>query len=94
MWTQDKPLRLIDTVATEGTQYPMDLITNIFPQTLLSRINASVYVKLSHNQSSKRKNRVSASELAHLWNIGLMTAERTLQATTQLAIRNAIHPIQ
>jgi hypothetical protein len=45
-------------------------------------------------QSSLRKHYVDAPMLAKQWGIGLETATRTLNATTQLAIRQAIHPIQ
>ncbi len=45
-------------------------------------------------QSSSRKPYVDALMLAKQWGIRVETATRTLNATTQLAIRQAIHPIQ
>jgi len=44
-------------------------------------------------QSAGRKVRTTPEELSRLFHIGLETARRTLQATTQLAVRSAIHPI-
>jgi hypothetical protein len=45
-------------------------------------------------QTSERRPHITAVTLAKQWGIGLETAKRTLQATTQLAIRQALHPIQ
>jgi hypothetical protein len=44
--------------------------------------------------STQRKPSIAAEALAKQWGIGLDTAQRTLNATTQLAIRQAIHPLQ
>jgi hypothetical protein len=40
------------------------------------------------------KTKPRCSHLSKQWGIGLETAQRTLNVTTQLAIRQAIHPIQ
>jgi hypothetical protein len=45
-------------------------------------------------KSTVRRSQVTQEELACKWKIGLDTSARTLKATTQLTIRNAIHPIQ
>jgi hypothetical protein len=45
-------------------------------------------------KSTARRSQVMQEELARKWKIGLDTSARTLKATTQLTIRNAIHPIQ
>jgi hypothetical protein len=44
----------------------------------------------SHDHQTK----IIQKQLADLWHIGLDMAEHTIQATTQLAICQAIHPIQ
>jgi len=61
---------------------------------LPSELSIASLTCLSVTQSNTRKSSVSPTELATKWNIGLETAQRTIQATTQLAIRQAIHPLQ
>jgi hypothetical protein len=36
---------------------------------------------------------INPENLARLWNIGIETAKRTLQVTTQQGIRTALHPL-
>ena len=43
--------------------------------------------------SEDRHSKVSPEELARKWNIGLDTAKKTLQVTTQAGIRQAVHPL-
>jgi hypothetical protein len=57
-------------------------------------IRAIKSVSIQNIKSSQRRGRVSKEELSRLWKIRLNTSANTLAATTQLAIRNAIHPIQ
>ncbi len=45
-------------------------------------------------RSSQHRGRVWKEELSRMWKIGLDSSAITLMATTQLAIKNAIHPIQ
>ncbi len=45
-------------------------------------------------RSTQRCGQIIRKELSHKWKIGLDASARTLKATTQLSIRNAIHPIQ
>jgi hypothetical protein len=71
--------------------YPV-MATNI--QSLCSKEPAELTLSICSAQSSIRKPNISAATLAKRWGIGLDTATRTLHATTQLAIRQAIHPIQ
>jgi hypothetical protein len=59
---------------------------NLFPCSIQRRINSLKSQSRSH--SSHLKNQVST-----VFGVGLETAERTLQATTQLALWNAIHPV-
>ena len=40
-----------------------------------------------------RHTKVNPENLARLWNIGIETAKRTLQVTTQQGIRTALHPL-
>jgi len=61
---------------------------------LPSELSIVSLTSLVATQSSPRKSSVSPIKLATKWNIGLETAQRTIQATTQLAIRQAIHPLQ
>jgi len=51
-------------------------------------------VAIQKVQSSQRKGRAVKEDLAKMWNIGLDTAANTLKATTQLVVRQALHPIQ
>lgn len=48
----------------------------------------------SQLQSHARCYAISPESLAKKWGIGIETAKRTLEAMTQLAIRQEIHPIQ
>jgi hypothetical protein len=51
-------------------------------------------VKIHATYSQKRKpNEALRDKVSQTFGIGLETADRTIQATTQLAIRHAIHPI-
>jgi hypothetical protein len=59
---------------------------NLFPSSIQRRINSIRSQSCSH--SSHLKNQVST-----VFGVGLETSERTLQATTQLALRSAIHPM-
>ena len=52
------------------------------------------HMHLAVTESHTRRYAISPQTLALKWNIGLDTAKRTLEATTQLAIRQASHPIQ
>lgn len=51
-------------------------------------------VAIQKVQSSQHKGRAVKEDLAKMWNIGLDTAANTLKATTQLVVRQALHPIQ
>jgi len=51
-------------------------------------------VAIQNVKSTQRRGRITQEELSHKWKIGLETSAKTLTATTQLTIRNAIHPIQ
>ena len=42
--------------------------------------------------TSKKGNAVDAKTLAKRWNIGIETAERTIECTTQRGIRTILHP--
>jgi hypothetical protein len=44
--------------------------------------------------STTTKRGIDAASLAHLWGIGIQTAEATLSATTQKVIRSSINPIE
>ena len=43
--------------------------------------------------TSKRHSSVTFENLSRKWNIGLETAKRTLQVTTQQGVRTAVHPL-
>ena len=51
-------------------------------------------VTVSSANSGTRRSTIRKEELAKIWGIGLEAAERTIQATTQLVVRVALHPIQ
>jgi hypothetical protein len=51
-------------------------------------------VTVNKLQTSQRKSRTAKEDLARIWNIGLDTADSTIKATTQLVVRQALHPIQ
>ena len=50
-------------------------------------------VRISAIQTKSRHSEIKAHELALCWGMGIETAERTIQATTQLGVRSAIHPL-
>ena len=43
--------------------------------------------------SSERHSSITAENLSRKWNIGIDTAKKTLQVTTQRGIRTAVHPL-
>jgi len=49
--------------------------------------------EISSITSKTRHTKITAEELARKFKIGLETARKTLQATTQLGMRSSIHPI-
>jgi len=49
---------------------------------------------IASTTSTNRKSSITPEQLSTRWNIGIETAARTINATTQLAIRQAIHPLQ
>jgi len=68
------------------------------PASLLSDLEFTQLVKgtvlVSATSSKNHRPKVQKEELMKVWGIiGLEAAERTLQATTQLVVRNALHPI-
>ncbi len=77
---------------SDRMMYP--IVTSSTQSSHLSQMPAELMVSVSSAQSSIRKPSLDATTLAKRWGIGLKTAERTLNVTTQLAIRQAIHPIQ
>jgi hypothetical protein len=69
------------------------------PASLLSDLEFMQLVKgtvlVSATSSKNRRSTVQKEELMKVWGIiRLEAAERTLQAMTQLVVRNALHPIQ
>ena len=63
------------------------LVDNEFLQGLESSVHVSMV------QTKRQHSEIKAHELVHCWGIGIKTAERTLNATTQLGIQSAIHPL-
>ena len=49
--------------------------------------------RLTAPVTTERHSSVTPENVARMWNIGLETAKRTLQVTTQQGIRTAIHPV-
>ena len=72
-------------------------------RTFCDRLIAAVNIATSHRDdttrtaagiiTNERHSKVSVEDLAEKWNIGLETAKRTLQVTTQRGIRTALHPL-
>lgn len=62
-------------------------VNELLPQAIRS-------VVIQNVKSTQHRMKVSQEDLSFKWKIGLETSARTLKATTQLTIRNAIHPIQ
>ena len=58
---------------------------NNFCQRLLSTIKVNYTVSAATN---RRKGRIDANKLSQLWRIGLKDAQRTVERTTQLAVRD------
>jgi hypothetical protein len=52
-----------------------------------------MYGGISATITSERHSSVTFENLSCKWNIGLETAKRTLQVTTQRGIRTAVHPL-
>jgi hypothetical protein len=57
-----------------------------------SMINQTVKIGATYSNSRKFTEAL-CNKVSHIFGVGLDTADRTLQATMQLAIRHAIHPI-
>jgi hypothetical protein len=53
----------------------------------------SKHIFIAATQSSEWKTTITPEKNAKQWGIGLETAKATLQASTQLAKRQAIHPL-
>ena len=51
------------------------------------------YGNISATITSERHSTVNFENLSRMWNIGLETAKRTLQVTTQRGVRAAVHPL-
>ena len=67
------------------------LLNGFFPLVQISETDVDRDGVLSAIQTKKRKGHVSAVDLAKRWRIGLQAAERTLEHTTQLAVRDFTH---
>jgi hypothetical protein len=51
-------------------------------------------IKINKLQTSQRKSHTAKEGLTKIWNIGLDTAANTIKDTTQLLVRQVLHPIQ
>ena len=69
-----------------------------FDDTIYADINEAFddqyIINLSATRSSIKQGGISAEALAKLWNIGLDTATKTIQCTTQKGVRSTLHPIE
>ena len=83
----------INTMKVRNIQAP-----SLQPASLMDGLDfvrlAQATVAVASANSGKRRSTIRKEELAKVWGIGLDAAERTIQATTQLVVRNALHPIQ
>ncbi len=61
------------------------LVTVVYPEP------QELSLSICSANTTERKSSIDAEKLAKQWGIGLDTATRTLKATTQLAIRQAMH---
>jgi hypothetical protein len=77
--------------ANERFLYP---IISSSPHSVHPNKPAELTCSIASARSSPQKSNIDAVTLARQWGIGLDTAMRTINAATQLAIRQAIHPIQ
>jgi len=84
--SMDEELTPVDRHIVGVTSRPFKPRFNLFPFNLQCKINTFKTQPCTH--SCQLRNKVST-----VFGIGLETAERTLQVTTHLALRNAIHPI-
>jgi hypothetical protein len=75
-----------------------DVVLEALPTSLMNENEllprAIQSVAIQNVQSTQRRGKITQEELSHKWKISLETSAKTLKATTQLTIRNDIHPIQ
>jgi hypothetical protein len=89
-------VRSVQSVAASTSKL---LSPNPSPASLLNGMTFAELVKATVTVSSastgRRRATVQKEELMKVWGIiGLEAAIRTIKATTQLVVRNALHPIQ
>jgi hypothetical protein len=60
---------------------------------LYDHVKQTIRISAAHSNSRKFPEALR-NKISRIFGVGLETADRTLQSTTQLAIRHAIHPIQ
>jgi hypothetical protein len=96
----DRSISAVASIASSIYSLKMQRIENLVlqPASLMDGLDftrlAQETVTISSTMSGKRQSTVQKEELARLWGVGLEAAERTIQATSQLVVRNALHPIQ
>ncbi|KAI2489216.1 Reverse transcriptase (RNA-dependent DNA polymerase) [Fragilaria crotonensis] len=77
--------RFLCSLKTDALSLVSAAVTGTATGTTLTSISAAI--------TSDRHAKVTPENLAAKWNVGIETAKRTLQVTTQRGIRTAIHPV-
>ena len=80
----------IHSIPQPGFEFGQALTANVRVRTKDMNSKKTSVVKAF--KSGKRGHAVRAKQLARNWNIGLSAAERTVDATTQHAVRTTLHP--
>jgi hypothetical protein len=62
-------------------------------QNLYNSITQNIYISAANTTQRKHPDSLR-DKISRIFGVGLETADCTLNATTQLAIRNSVHPIQ
>jgi Reverse transcriptase (RNA-dependent DNA polymerase) len=89
---------------TAHTEVDSPLSSTLNPHTFCARVIEAVNIATAYRDdidqrrasgviTNDRHSKVSPEELAKKWQIGIQSAKDTLQVTTQLGIRTALHPM-
>ena len=92
-WSQEHTSRVIAALSQEGiTEPPAESLAGALLSQVRVKAKNQKPVKVSAIKTGAKKWKVGPAALAKRWGIGIGAAQRTIECTTQHAVRNMINP--
>ena len=97
-WDQQRVSRMIAAISKEqvletpAASFADALLSHVLVSATKKTVGSKKISAVSAIKTSKKRWKVGPTALAKRWNIGLATAQRTIDATTQIAVRTVSTP--